>query len=141
MTEIKLFNRKKNLIIVFIACCGILIGVSLFFLFNDVKGWPNIIVGFSSLVVGLMALRQVKRNCFFRYNNTIIEYRFPHMELQKEINIEGISSVKEEWYGISFVNSDGQTVKFSTDGLSKREKQKVVQLFIDAQNLEINFVV
>jgi len=134
MTEIKLFSRKKNFIIVFVACCVIFIGISVVFLFKEIKGWPNIIVGFSTIVVNIMALRQLNRECFFRYNATKVEYRFPHMESQREINIEGINSVKEEWYGISFVNSDGQTVEFSTDGLSKRSKQKVVQLFIDAQN-------
>lgn len=135
MKEIKLFNSKKRLIIIFVTCCVIFIGISFVFLFKEINVWSNIIVGFSTIVVNIMALRRLNRECFFRYNATKVEYRFPHMVAQREVNIEGINSVKEEWYGVSFVNSDGQIVEFSTDGLSKQNKQKVVQLFIDAQSL------
>ena len=66
---------------------------------------------------------------YFNYENEQIKWRFPQMKTENVLEVSAVKKVKQEWFGVAFENANKETIKFSTDGLRKKDKQLVFEFF------------
>lgn len=128
MQQLNLFKKQKRIIYVFLALATCLLLGSLYA--TLVRGADILLLALAILLVATNAynLYSFKR-FYFRYEAGRIIWRFPRMKTENMMEIPVVKKVESESFGVSFKNEKNERVKFSTEGLKKKDRQLVLEFF------------
>lgn len=127
MKKLKI-NSAQTYIAIIILVVAIFGIVARYFLHEEDESMLSYILKsavFPILILNSLIIFYNIRNIKFEYSDEKIVWRFSNAEEERFLSLKNVECYTEQWYGYNFELKNGSKMKLSTDGLWKKDANKV----------------